>query len=53
MKKTLFQSLGMALTLFLYGYLLSMVGHDHSSHNKGNRMESESGHQHNGHEYGH
>ena len=30
--KTLLQAVGMAVVLFVYGYSLSVVGHDHSSH---------------------
>jgi len=30
--KALFQSIGLALVLFLYGYFLSVAGHDHSAH---------------------
>jgi len=32
MKKTILIALGMAGGLFLYGYLASSVGHDHSAH---------------------
>jgi hypothetical protein len=30
--KTIFIALGMAVILFLYGYVLSTVGHDHDHH---------------------
>ncbi len=36
MKKTLFLALSMAGVLFLYGYLASSAGHDHSAHGGGN-----------------
>lgn len=32
MKKNLLITFGIALALFIYGYLASTVGHDHSSH---------------------
>ena len=45
MKKNLFITLAIALTLFIYGYLASTVGHDHSSHSSGNaHVEEEHSH---------
>lgn len=43
--KTLFIALGMALILFVYGYVASSLGHDHSRHeqvstNSGGHHES-------------
>ncbi len=32
MKKSILIALGMAVLLFIFGYLLSTVGHDHSKH---------------------
>lgn len=32
--KTIFIGLGMAVILFFYGYVFSMVGLDHNSHEK-------------------
>ena len=50
MKKTIFIALGMALALFLYGYLASTVGHDHSSHGYENTQVQE---EHTEHEHQH
>lgn len=30
--KTFLQTIGMAVVLFFYGYLLSTAGHDHAAH---------------------
>ncbi|MGE0269412.1 MAG: hypothetical protein AB7S78_13260 [Candidatus Omnitrophota bacterium] len=30
--KLIFQAIGLAVVLFLYGFLLSSAGHDHSTH---------------------
>lgn len=44
-KKNLLITLGSALALFIYGYLASTVGHDHSSHSSGNvHIEEEYSH---------
>ena len=44
MKKRILTAIGMALVLFIYGYLSSTVGHDHSSHSPGNiQIEEEHG----------
>jgi len=32
MKKSIFIAIGMALALFVYGYIASTAGHDHSKH---------------------
>ena len=37
--KTIFIALGMAVVLFLYGYLFSMAGHDHDHHREGAAKE--------------
>ncbi len=53
--KTLFQSLGMAMVLFVYGYFLSTVGHDHASHQQGikEHQEMNKGMAHDQHDHDH
>jgi len=41
MKKNLLITLGITLVLFIYGYLASIAGHDHSSHSQGNAQVEE------------
>ncbi len=60
MKKTLLMALGMAGVLFLYGYLASSVGHNHSAHGEisshhgqGDADKSEEGHTNSHEEMGH
>ncbi|KKW08916.1 MAG: hypothetical protein UY44_C0006G0001 [Candidatus Kaiserbacteria bacterium GW2011_GWA2_49_19] len=42
-------ALAMTVVLFIYGYLLSTAGHDHSKHSPKAHIEVESGHEHAGH----
>jgi len=54
MKKNLFITFGIAIALFIYGYLASKVGHDHKSHEKTQsqeKQESHSEHQHSEHQH--
>jgi hypothetical protein len=45
--KTFLQALGMAVALFLYGYLFSTAGHDHSAHqHAGSHSQDEQGEHH-------
>jgi len=44
MKKSLLITLGMAVLLFFYGYVLSTSGHDHSSHEKTHAEEKQDNH---------
>ena len=55
MKKSILIAIGMALVLFIYGYLASTAGHDHSSHGQGNTQveEGQSDHGHGDHEQQH
>jgi len=41
MKKNLLITLVITLALFIYGYIASTVGHDHSSHSNGNTQVEE------------
>ncbi len=50
MKKNLFITLAIALTLFIYGYLASTAGHDHSSHSPRNAHVAEE-HSHSDHSH--
>ena len=50
MNKNILICFGMALALFMYGYLASTVGHDHSSHSQGNAQVEED-HGHSGHSH--
>jgi len=55
MKKNILVTMGMALALFVYGYLASSVGHDHDSHgaDQGEVKEQHSGQSHDEHEHQH
>ena len=44
MKKMFFIAVGMGIALFVYGYIFSTVGHDHSSHSTNAPMESVQAH---------
>lgn len=48
MTKSFFIAVGMGIVLFAYGYVLSTVGHDHSSHSHSttNQVEMETDHAH-------
>ena len=50
MTKNLLITFGIALALFIYGYLASTAGHDHSSHSPGN-VEVKEVHNHSGHSH--
>jgi len=52
MKKNILVAMGIALVLFIYGYLASSAGIDHSSHNHGN-TQVEEGHLDQGHDHQH
>ena len=49
--KTLLIALGLAVVLFIYGYVASTVGHDHSKHS--GEGPNESGHSHEDHDHSH
>ncbi len=53
--KTVFQALGMAVILVLYGYFLSMAGHDHSAHEhtESHSTGEQENHPKDGHEHDH
>jgi len=38
--KTIFMTLGLAVVLFVYGYALSTVGHDHDQHEKPSAVQA-------------
>lgn len=46
MKKSLLIAFTMACVLFVYGWLASSMGHDHSAHNGSERIHSEEEHHH-------
>jgi len=49
-KKNLLITLGITIALFIYGYLASIAGHDHSSHSHGNAQVEEK-HSHSDHSH--
>ena len=49
--KTFLIALGLAVVLFIYGYVASTVGHDHSQHS--GEKPTESGHSHEDHDHSH
>jgi len=51
MKKSILITVGMALVLFIYGYLASTAGHDHGSHGQGNGHVEEEQSDHGEHEH--
>lgn len=55
MTKSFLIAVGMGIALFVYGYVLSTVGHDHSSHSHSTINQAEMGtdhaHDHGDHEH--
>lgn len=49
--KTFLIVLGLAVVLFIYGYVASLAGHDHSKHS--GEEHKPSGHSHEDHEHSH
>ncbi len=54
--KTFLQTIGMAVVLFFYGYLLSTAGHDHAAHQHSAadlETEQADNHHNSGHDHNH